>query len=152
MRVTAPRSGAPHLPIAETAVTTTVQGLLDFLVYFATAIGLVAAYLVVYTLATAHNEIALIRQNVMSAALALGLSLIGFALPLSSAVVRAQSVVDCLIWGGVALVVQIIVYWLVRLVVPSLSQKIAAGELAAALFLGAASLAAGILNAAAMNS
>jgi putative membrane protein len=123
----------------------------DFFVYFGTAVGLVAVYLFVYTLATAHNEIALIRQNVVSASVALGLSLIGFALPLSSAVVHARSVVDCLIWGLVALVVQILVYWLVRLVVPRLSQRIAADEMSAALFLGAASLAAGIINAASMT-
>ena len=125
-------------------------GLQNFLAYFGTALGLVALYLFLYTLATAHNELALIRQNVVSAALALGLSLIGFALPLSTAITRAQSMADCLLWGVVAIVVQILVYWLVRLVVPRLSERIAAGELAAALFLGAASLAAGIINAASM--
>ena len=96
------------------------------------------------------NEFALIRQNVLSASVALGLSLIGFALPLSSAVVHARSVLDCVVWGLVALVVQILVYWLVRLVVPRLSGRIAAGEMSAALFLGAASVAAGIINAASM--
>lgn len=120
--------------------------------YFATAMALVGLYLFIYTLATAQNEFALIRQNVLSAALSLGLSLIGFALPLSSAVVHARSVLDCAIWGLVALVVQVLVYWLVRLAVPRLSQRIAAGELSAALFLGSASLAAGIINAAAMSS
>jgi putative membrane protein len=129
-------------------VTASVSGLQDFVLYFGTALALVGLYLFVYTLATAHNEFALIRQNVMSAALALGLSLIGFALPLSSAVVRAQSVLDCMLWGVVAMVIQIFVYWLV----PNLSQRIAAGEMSAALFLGAASLAAGIINAAAMTS
>jgi putative membrane protein len=59
--------------------------------------------------------------------------------------------VDCIIWGLVALVVQILVYWLVRLMIPNLSQRIAAGEMAAALFLGAASLSAGIVNAASMT-
>jgi putative membrane protein len=39
----------------------------------------------------------------------------------------------------------------VRIVLPDLSQRIAAGEMAAALFLGAASLAAGIINASAMT-
>jgi len=43
-----------------------VSGLPDFLLYFATAIILVALYLFVYSLATAHNEFALIRQNVMA--------------------------------------------------------------------------------------
>ena len=128
-----------------------VAGLYDFVVYLVTAVLLVAVYLFVYTLATSHNEFALIRQNVVSAAIALGLSLIGFALPLSSAVVHAQSVVDCVVWGLVALVVQILVYWLVRIVVPRLSDRIAADEMSAALFLGAASLAAGIINAAAMT-
>jgi putative membrane protein len=43
------------------------------------------------------------------------------------------------------------VYVLVRFVLPNLSARIASGELAAALFLGAASLAAGVINAAAMS-
>lgn len=128
-----------------------ITGLPEFLLYFIVAVGLVALYLAVYTFVTAHNEFELIRRNVISAALSLGLSLIGFALPLSSAIVNARNVVDCLVWGLVALVVQIVVYWLVRLVLPNLSQRIAAGELAAALFLGAASLAAGIVNAASMT-
>lgn len=128
-----------------------VSGLPEFLLYFATAVALVALYLVVYSLATAHNELGLIRQNVMSAAVALGFSLVGFALPLSSAIVRAVAVTDVLVWGVVALVVQILIYWLVRLVVPNLSQRIASDELAPALFLGAASLAGGIVNAASMT-
>jgi putative membrane protein len=129
----------------------TLAGLPLFFMFFAVAVGLVALYLSLYTLATAHNEFALIRENVISAAVALGLSLIGFALPLGSAIVHARSIVDCLVWGLVALAVQIVVYWLVRLLMPNLSQRIAAGEMAAALFLGAASLAAGIINAAAMT-
>ncbi|HEX2727331.1 MAG TPA: DUF350 domain-containing protein [Beijerinckiaceae bacterium] len=128
-----------------------ISGLPAFLLYFVVAVGLTAAYLLVYTLATAHNEFALIRQNVQSAALALGLSLVGFALPLSSAIVHAQNILDCVIWGLVALVVQILIYWLVRLILPNLSERIASGEVAAALFLGAASLAGGIVNAASMS-
>ena len=132
-------------------MASSLAGLADFLIFFALAVGLVAIYLVLYTLATAHNEFALIRRNVISAAVALGFSLVGFALPLASAMVHAREVVDCLVWGLVALAVQILVYWLVRLVLPDLSRRIAAGEMAAALFLGAASLAAGIVNAAAMT-
>ncbi len=132
-------------------MVSTLAGLGEFLIFFGLSVALVSLYLALYTLATAHNEFALIRQNVISAAVALGLSLVGFALPLASAVVHAQDVIDCLVWGLVALAVQILAYWLVRLLLPNLSQRIAAGEMAAALFLGAASLAAGILNAAAMT-
>ncbi|KQU50877.1 hypothetical protein ASG72_13680 [Bosea sp. Leaf344] len=123
----------------------------DFVLFFSGSLVLVGLYLLVYTLATSHNEFGLIRQNNVAAALSLGLSLTGFALPLSSAVVHSTSIVDLAIWGVVAIVVQLIVYMLVRLVLPNLSSRIAGGELASALFLGAASLAAGVINAAAMS-
>ncbi len=123
----------------------------DFVLFFSGSLVLVGLYLLVYTVATSHNEFGLIRQNNVAAALSLGLSLTGFALPLSSAVVHSTSIADLAIWGLVAIVVQLIVYMLVRLVLPNLSARIAAGELAAALFLGAASLAAGVINAAAMS-
>ena len=57
---------------------------------------------------------------------------------------------DCLIWSAVALIVQIAVFFVVRIPVPNLSAKIAAGEIAPAIWLGLASLAAGALNAASM--
>jgi putative membrane protein len=132
-------------------MASTFAGLGEFLIFFSIAVALVALYLALYTWATAHNEFALIRQNVISAAVALGFSLVGFALPLASAIVHAQSIPDCLLWGLVALAVQILAYWLVRVVLPNLSARIASGEMAAALFLGAGSLAAGIINAAAMT-
>jgi putative membrane protein len=58
--------------------------------------------------------------------------------------------VDCLIWSAIALLVQVAVYYIVKIPIPNLSAKIAAGELAAAIWLGLSSLAAGALNAAAM--
>lgn len=123
----------------------------DFALFFAGSLALVGLYLLIYTLATSHNEFGLIRQNNLAAALSLGLSLIGFALPLSSAIVHSTTIVDLAVWGIVAIIVQLVVYALVRLVLPNLSSRIASGELAAALFLGAASLAAGVVNAAAMS-
>ena len=50
----------------------------------------------------------------------------------------------------IALIVQIIVYYIVRVPVPNLSERIAAGELAAAIWLGLSSVAAGAINAACM--
>ncbi|MET7244337.1 DUF350 domain-containing protein [Methylobacterium sp. EM32] len=131
---------------------TSIAGLPEFLLYLGTAAGLTGLYLVVYTLATAHNELALIRRDVTAAAIALGGSLVGFTLPLAMAVANAGSVLDCLVWGLIALVVQIAVYWLVRLVVPDLSRRIEENRMAAACLLGAASLAGGVLNAASMTS
>ena len=71
-------------------------------------------------------------------------------LPVVSAIAHSANVVDCLIWSAIALIVQIVVYYIVKIPIPNLSAKIAAGELAAAIWLGLASLAAGALNAASM--
>lgn len=127
-----------------------IAGLPAFLAYFATGLGLIGFYLVVYTFATAHDEFALIKERNVAAALSLGMSLLGFALPLASAFINSVTLVDAIIWGLIALIVQIIVYWLVKLAMRDLRVRIEAGDLSAALFLGFASLAAGIVNAASM--
>src|SRR3984893_3007969 len=127
-----------------------LAGLPAFLAYFCTAIVAVVAYLFVYTRITPHNEFQLIREHDPAAPIALGLSLGGFSLPVFSAIAHAGNVVDCLIWSAIALIVQIAVYFIVKIPVPNLSARIAAGELAPAIWLGLASLAAGALNAASM--
>lgn len=123
----------------------------SFLLDFTVAIALSVLYIAVYTFATAHNEFALIRRNVPAASVSLGFSLVGFAIPLSSAMIFSETFIDLALWGLVALVVQIVVYGLVRLAIPDLSTRIARGEIAPALFLGAASVAAGLVNASAMR-
>jgi putative membrane protein len=127
-----------------------LAGLPAFLVYFCTAVIALVAYLFVYTRVTPHDEFQLIRDNNPAAAIALGLSLLGFSLPLVSAIAHSANVWDCMIWSIIALTVQIIVYFLVKIPVPNLSGRIAAGELAPAIWLGLSSLAAGALNAACM--
>jgi putative membrane protein len=127
-----------------------LAGLPAFLVYFCTGLVAVILYLFVYTRITPQDEFKLIRDNVPGAAISLGLSLLGFVLPEVSAMTHASNVIDCLIWSVIALIVQIIVYFMVRIPVPNLSNRIAAGELAPAIWLGLSSLAAGALNAASM--
>jgi putative membrane protein len=132
-------------------VLQSLAGLPAFLVYFCTAIVAVVSYLFVYTHVTPHNELDEIRANNPAAAIALGLSLLGFSLPLISAIMHAANVWDCMIWSLIALIVQIIVFFIVRIPVPNLPQRIADGELAPAIWLGLASLAFGAINAACMT-
>src|SRR6201986_710979 len=127
-----------------------LAGLPAFLVYFCTAIIAVVLYLLAYTRITPHNEFQLIRDNDPAAAIALGMSLLGFVLPVVSAIAHSANVWDCLIWSAIALIVQVAVYFIVKVPVPDLSARIAAGEMASAIWLGLSSLAAGALNAAAM--
>jgi len=133
-------------------VLQSLSGLPAFLIYLVCASVLVGAYLYVYTWITAHNEFELLRANNSGAAISLGLSTIGFALPLTSSIAHADGILDMTIWGVIALIVQVGVYYLARIPVPDLSKRIENGEVAPAIWLGAASVTAGMLNAASMGT
>ncbi len=128
-----------------------LQGLPNFALYGAIGVTMSFVFAVIYIRITGHDEIKLIREGNASAALALGSSLIGFALPLSKAIAQASSVPDCILWGMVALVVQLLAYAVARLIVPGLSGKIQQNMLSAAIIIAAISIMAGMLNAASMT-
>ena len=130
-------------------VGTSLNELPWFLAYLGTAVGLTLVYMVVYMWVTPHDEIKLIRDNNSAASIAMVGSLIGFSLPLASAIANSAALVDCVIWGVIALVVQIVVFYLP---VPKISERIEKGEIASGIWLGAASLTGGLLNAACMTS
>lgn len=123
-----------------------------FFSYLATALGLTLAYLVIYMWVTPHDELKLIRDNNLAASLAFAGSLIGFSLPLASAIAHSETLIDCAIWGLIAIVVQIAIFFLIRLPIPKISERIEKGETASGLWLGATSLTGGLLNAACMTT
>jgi putative membrane protein len=123
-----------------------------FLAYLATTLVLTLIYVGIYIWVTPHPEIKLIRENNVSASLAFAGSLVGFSLPLASAIASSVALVECVVWGLIAIVVQILVFYLVRLPIPKISERIERGEMASGLWLGAASLTGGILNAACMTT
>jgi putative membrane protein len=133
-----------------TMILQSLAGLPAFLVYFCTGLIAIVAYLFVYTRITRTTSSSSSATTSRPPAIALGLSLLGFVAPLVSAIAHSANVLDCLIWAVIALIVQIIVLFLVKVPVPNLSARIAAGELAPAIWLGLSSLAAGLLNAACM--
>ena len=123
-----------------------------FLAFMATAMALTFFYVVIYMWVTPHDEIKLIRENNMAASLAFAGSLVGFCLPLASAIANSGTLVDVAVWGVVALLVQVAVFYLVCLPIPKISERIEKGEMASGLWLGSASLAGGLLNAASMTN
>ena len=123
-----------------------------FLAFMATATALTFFYVVIYMWVTPHDEIKLIRENNMAASLAFAGSLVGFCLPLASAIANSGTLVDVAVWGVVALLVQVAVFYLVCLPIPKISERIEKGEMASGLWLGATSLTGGLLNAASMTS
>jgi putative membrane protein len=119
-------------------VLQSLAGLPAFVAYFCVSLVALVIYVLIYTWLTQHNEYDLIRRNVPGAAVALGLSMLGFSLPVASAVAHAADIVDCIIWSIVALGVQVIAYYVARIPVSDLSKRIEKGEIAAAIWLGLA--------------
>ncbi len=128
-----------------------LDGLPPFLAYFAVAIVLVLIFVRLYTWVTPQDELALIRANNPAAALAFGGALIGFALPLSSAITHSLSLADCAIWGAVALVVQVLTFVVLRLSLKQLPERINNGEIATGILSAATAIAVGLINAACMS-
>jgi len=128
-----------------------LQGLGDFAVYFGTALIAEAIFVILYMAMTPHREAALIAARNTAAAVSLGGAVLGFTLPLASAIANSVSLLDMAVWSTVALVVQLAVFRLVELFLSGLSHRIEDGNLAAGLTLAVASLATGVLNAASMT-
>ena len=129
-----------------------LAGLPAFAAYLAVVTGLCALFLVIYVRLTPYREFDLIvHEHNAAAALALGMSLLGFSLPLASAVLHSVGIVDCLVWGLIALAVQVVAYLLARLPFPRLNDSIQQNHMAGALWLGTVSMTAGILSAACMT-
>lgn len=129
-----------------------IPSLLAFLAFFGVAAILTVIFIAIYLKITRHDEIKLIKDNSIAASVAFSGSLIGFALPLASVMLNSSTILDLVLWGFVAMIVQIVAYFLVRMPMPRVSERIEAGEIAAGIWLGAASLAAGILNSASMTN
>ncbi|TAG84785.1 MAG: DUF350 domain-containing protein [Burkholderiales bacterium] len=123
----------------------------DFLIYFGLALALLVAFSLVYTTVTPYKELKLIRDGNTAAAISLSGAMLGFALPVASTVINAVNLVDMVIFGVVATVVQLVVFMIARMLLPGLTGSIADGNVAKATFLAAISIAVGMLNAAALT-
>lgn len=122
-----------------------------FLIYFGTALFLTILFAFIYAKITPYQEIKLIREGNTAAAYSMSGALLGFVIPLASAIVHSVSLLDMAVWGIVALVVQLTTYFVVSRVFSNLADEIRADRVGKGLFLGAVSVIVGILNAASMS-
>ncbi len=128
-----------------------LSGFDEFLVYAGLAVAYVYVFLIVYAKITPYNEIELIKDGNVAAAISLSGALLGFTLPLASAIIHAVHPWDMMLWAVIAAVVQLLVYVAVRYSLLNVTRLIPEGQVAAGVVLGAVSLSAGILNAACMT-
>lgn len=133
----------------------TVPEILADLPYFVARFGIVlmllALGLAAYVALAARRDMRLIVEGNVAAAAGMTGAFVGFALPLASAVIQSEVLLDMLVWGGVALLAQLLVVVGLRLMLPALVRRMRDGQVASGVFLGAAAISVGILNAACMT-
>ena len=125
-------------------------GIPAFLLYLVASFALLALFVAVYISITPYRELTLVREGNAAAAASLSGAILGFVIPLAHAVVQAVSLGDMALWALLALVVQLLVFFVTTRLIPGLARDIPAGKVAPGILLGALSLATGILNAACM--
>ncbi len=136
--------------IAVTGLGSTFATFANFVVYFSLGGALTALFVVLYANLTPQRDITLIRAGNSAAAITLVGALLGFVVPLASVIAHSAALIDLVVWGIVALVVQLAGFLVARMVLPHLPQAIAEGNIADAVLLAGISLALGILTAACM--
>ena len=126
---------------------------LAFFVAFVTAGLFTIAFKLLYQWATPYNERTLIRDGNVAAAITLGAALLGYILPLASALEHTVSLAEFAVWALLAGVIQIVAFSVVRhFVMADFSDRIVRGEIAAAVYMASISLCVGLLNAACMTA
>ena len=124
----------------------------NFVRYVVVGFALAGLFLWIYVLITPWREFALIRGGNASAAVALIGALLGFCLPLANTIAHAVSLIDLVLWSLVALLVQVGVHVVMRVLLPHLKDSIEAGEMAAGVTAGGFSACFGLINAACLTT
>ena len=120
------------------------------LLHFAVTLAMLGLGVLVYQKITPYHEMDLIRGGNNAAAISLSGAIVGLALPLAVCMARSVNVWDIMIWGIVALIIQLLAYRIGDLVLKGLEDRIENNEIGAAILVAAIKLAVAMINAAAV--
>ena len=129
------------------------EGAIAFLLAFVVAGLFTIIFKLIYQWVTPYNERALIRAGNTAASIALAGALIGYVLPLASALSHTVSLPEFAAWGALSGIIQIVTFTATRMIaIPDVKVRIENGETAIGVYLASISIAVGLLNAACMTA
>jgi putative membrane protein len=136
-------------------LTTSINGALGtglpiLLLQFVICIALLVAGVAIYTKVTPFHERELLREGNVAAATVLSGAVIALAIPLAALLATTRAVLDIVVWGIVAILLQLVTVVIACHLMRGMRLTIEGGSVAAALPITAAQLAIALLNAAAM--
>lgn len=139
---------------------TQVEAMLSFMMYLGVSFPLILVGLLAFIFTTPYKEYQIIREGsdssdpvkinaAKAAAHDLGGKLLGLTIVVASAIYNSVNLIDLLIWGGLGIVFQIVVFFLFNLLAPfSVISEIPKGNVSVAIFSSRLSIATGLLMAA----
>ena len=128
-----------------------VKSGLPFLIsHFFTAIVIFVSGLWVYTKVTPMNELELIKGGNIAASLSFAGACVGIAIPLAVCLSSSVNIVDIIVWGSIAVILQLICFKVVDFFLKDLSLRIIDGEISISIVLVGFKLSIAVLNAAAV--
>ena len=122
-----------------------------YLQYLLIGLAMTALFAVVYLRITPADELKLIKRGNLACALSFGGALIGFCLPLASSIAHSVGLVDFVLWGLAAAVIQIAVYFAATRLVPDSAAELEGNNVAVGTLCTVISVAVGLLNAACLS-
>jgi putative membrane protein len=128
-----------------------VKSGLPFLIsHFFTAIVIFVSGLWVYTKVTPMNELELIKGGNIAASLSFAGACVGIAIPLAVCLSSSVNIVDIIVWGSIAVILQLVCFKVVDFFLKDLSLRIIDGEISISIVLVGFKLSIAVLNAAAV--
>ena len=134
----------------DAVITSLYNGLPIFMLHGGTAILMLIVGAFIYSKITPWNELDLIREGNTAAAVSFSGAILGIAIPLAAALSSSISIWEIVVWGSVAIILQITVFLILDLVLPNLSEQIKADKIAAGIFIASNKIALALMNAAAV--
>lgn len=128
------------------------SGLPILVMQFVVALAMLAVSVAIYLSLTPMREIHLIRANNAAAAIATSGAIVAFAIPLAAVIVSSVNIYDVLVFGIVALFLQLVADFVAHFMLHELPERINNGEISAAIIQVGIKLAVALLNAAAVTA
>lgn len=132
------------------AIESFVRSFPNFLLQGGVTLALLITGCVVHVLLTPMKEMKLIREGNVSAGISVAAVIVGLAVPMAACLSTAASVYDILIWGAVAILLQLLSFRVADLLLHDLPKRIERDEVGSALVLAGVKIAAAMVMAAAL--
>ena len=129
-----------------------VKSGLPFLIsHFVISILIFLVGLWAYVKITPINEMKLIKDGNIAASISFFGACVGISIPLSTCLASSVNVADILVWGTIAVLLQLICFRGVDIFLKDLSQRISEGEISISIVLVSFKISIALLNAAAIS-